>query len=395
MEPNPVELSLFSHRLSAICEEMGAILKRSAISPNIKDREDFSCALFTPDGELISQAAHIPVHLGSMAFAMAAVVGRFDWQQGDVVVFNDPYLGGTHLPDITVVAPVYIDEEAVAFAASRAHHADIGGASPGSMGVESSLQDEGVILSPRYWFKAGIENRQLRKLFFARVRAPEERMGDLAAQRAACQQGALRLAEFEAADLKQMFAALIKVSEAYGRAAITSIPDGEYGFEDQLEDDGFASGPLAIRVKLSVYGERVSVDFSGTAGQSRGPVNCPLAVTAASVFYVFRCLMPTHSPQTAAIFHPIEIVAPEGCLVNAKEGAAVAAGNVESSQRIVDVVLGALAKAMPDRIPAAAQGTMNHVIFGGGVGSDEWVYYETLAGGMGAFADGDGLSAVQ
>ncbi|MDQ6981991.1 MAG: hydantoinase B/oxoprolinase family protein [Mariprofundus sp.] len=402
---NAVELSLFSHRLAAICEEMGGVLKRSAISPNIRDREDFSCALFTAQGELIAQAAHIPVHLGSMAFAMINVVGYFQWQQGDVVLFNDPFLGGTHLPDITVVSPVYVDGRLVAFAAARAHHADIGGASPGSMGVETRLEDEGLVLSPRCWFQAGVEDPKLKRLFYDCVRAPDERMGDLSAQRAACLLGARRLIELGFVQLEARFASLIKVSEQYGRTAIASIPDGEYSFEDRLESDGIedddpGAGTLTIRVRINVKGEYVTVDFNGTCSQSKGPVNCPLAVTAASVYYVFRCLMPAYTPQAAAIFHSISIQAEEGCLVHAKTGAPVAAGNVETSQRIVDVMLGALSKAIPERIPAAAQGTMNNVVFGGNdsrdeQGSDTWVYYETLAGGMGAHANGHGLSAVQ
>jgi len=394
-----VQLSLFAHRLSAICEEMGAVLKRSAISPNIRDREDFSCALFNCDGQLVAQAAHIPVHLGSMAFAMADVVGRFDWQKGDVVVFNDPFLGGTHLPDITVVMPVFIqsgDVEILAgFSAARAHHADIGGRSPGSMGVETRLADEGLIISPCYWFRAGQEQADLPARFQKQVRAYAERLGDLSAQKAACVIGGQRLVILADAGLDDRLAALMAVSEAYGRRAIADIPDGGYCFEDVMEDDGCGSGPLPVCVRVTIAGEKAWVDFSGTAAQASGPVNCPMAVTAASVLYVFRCLMPKHTPQTAAVFRPIQITAPEGCLVHAKPGAAVAAGNVETSQRIVDVVLGALAKAIPDRIPAAAQGTMNNVVFGGGEGGDAWVYYETLAGGMGAHAGGNGLSAVQ
>ena len=395
MPADAVEVSLFTHRLSAICEEMGAVLKCSAISPNIRDREDFSCALFDASGELIAQAAHIPVHLGSMAFAMRDVIPLFNWQPGDVVVFNDPMLGGTHLPDITVVVPVFIDDGLVAFSAARAHHADIGGISPGSMGVQTRLEDEGVIISPCYWFEAGDESAAMAELFYARVRAPAERMGDLSAQKAAALRGGERLQDFSAEHLRKMFAALTTVSEAYGRAALARIPDGHYCFEDALEDDGCGSAALKICVKVSIDRESAVVDFSGTAGRSRGPVNCPLAVTAASVFYVFRCLMPEFTPQTAAIFHPITIIAPQGCLLHAGRGAAVAAGNVETSQRIVDVLLGALAQAIPDRIPAAAQGTMNNVIFGASAGSDEWVYYETLAGGMGAYDGEDGLSAVQ
>ncbi|RLL55560.1 hydantoinase B/oxoprolinase family protein [Mariprofundus sp. EBB-1] len=410
MSNDAVSISLFAHRLSALCEEMGAVLKRSAISPNIRDREDFSCALFDRSGQLIAQAAHIPVHLGSMAFAMADVVGAFDWQPGDVVVFNDPALGGTHLPDITVVSPVFLDTvvgtELFAFSATRAHHADIGGKSPGSMGVETSLEDEGLIISPCYWFEAGHEQAALAVRFRERVRAPEERLGDLSAQKAACMVGARRLAELPVAGLDEKITALMAVSEAYGRNAIDAIPDGRFTFEDALEDDGCGSGPLPIRVEITIAGDTATVDFSGSAAVTPGPVNCPMAVTAASVLYVFRCLMPAHTPQTSAVFHPINIVVPEGCLLHATDGAAVAAGNVETSQRIVDVVLGALAQAIPERIPAAAQGTMNNVIFGGDrSGSDQsgddqhdgepWLYYETLAGGMGAHAGGNGLSAVQ
>lgn len=390
-----VQLSLFAHRLSAICEEMGAVLKRSAISPNIRDREDFSCALFNSEGQLVAQAAHIPVHLGSMAFAMADVVGRFDWQLNDIVVFNDPFLGGTHLPDITVVMPVFIDGQLAGFSAARAHHADIGGKLPGSMGVETRLEDEGLIISPCYWFKAGREQGDLPKRFQKQVRAYAERLGDLSAQKAACVLGGQRLAAFPIASLNGRIAALMGVSEAYGRRAIERIPDGEYCFEDVMDGDGCGSGPLPVCVTITIKGETARVDFTGTAAQASGPVNCPMAVTAASVLYVFRCLMPKHTPQTAAIFRPIHITAPEGSLVHARPGAAVAAGNVETSQRIVDVVLGALAGAIPDQIPAAAQGTMNNVIFGGKTDAGDWVYYETLAGGMGAHAGGNGLSAVQ
>ena len=395
MSVDAVALSLFSHRLAAICEEMGAVLKRSAISTNIRDREDFSCALFDAQGELIAQAAHIPVHLGSMAFAMFGVINRFDWHEGDVIVFNDPFLGGTHLPDITVLMPVYIAGTRVGFSAARAHHADIGGRTPGSMGVETRLQDEGLIISPCYWFKAGQEQMHLAERFRNAVRAPDERLGDLSAQRAACALGALRLAEYSVKKLARMFAELTVVSESYGRKTVAEIADGLYIFEDALEDDGLGSGALAIKVTVSIQGEQAVVDFAGTAEQCRGPMNCPLAVTVAAVYYAFRCLMPKYTPQTAAIFHAISIIAPVGCLLNAKAGAPVAAGNVETSQRIVDVVLGALAKALPERIPAAAQGTMNNVIFGGSTTKENWVYYETLAGGMGAFAQGNGLSAVQ
>ncbi len=288
MSVDAVALSLFSHRLAAICEEMGAVLKRSAISTNIRDREDFSCALFDAHGQLMAQAAHIPVHLGSMAFAMSDVIARFDWHEGDVIVFNDPFLGGTHLPDITVLMPVYIDKSRVAFAATRAHHADIGGVAPGSMGVETRLQEEGLIISPCYWFEAGHEHLDLAEQFRNAVRAPDERLGDLSAQRAACSLGARRLAEYSVDDLNRMFAELTVVSENYGRQAVGGLADGEYTFEDALEDDGLGSGALPITVRISIDGEQAVVDFTGTAEQCWGPVNCPLAVTAAAVYYAFR-----------------------------------------------------------------------------------------------------------
>jgi len=393
----PVELSLFSHRLAAICDEMGATLKRSALSPNIKDREDFSCALFDAAGELVAQAAHIPVHLGSMAYAMRNIVRMFQWKAGDEVVFNDPFLGGTHLPDITVVQPIFAGQTLIGFAASRAHHTDVGGVQPGSMGIFSSLHEEGVVLSPELWMRAGEECTEVIRNFLSRVRNPKERLGDLAAQRSACATGNRRLLELaDEHDIARGLAELLTVSEAYGRKALASIPDGIYHFEDLLEDDGLGHGPFPIRVTISIEGERAEIDFSGTACQSPGPINCPLAVTAAAVFYVFRCLMPGHTPQTSAIFRPIGITAPAGCLVNARSGAPVAAGNVETSQRIVDVVLGALAQALPNRIPAASQGTMNNVIFGGkDTEGRSWVYYETIGGGMGAGPSHPGLDSVQ
>ena len=394
---NAVELSLFAHRLNAFCEEMGAVLKRSALSPNIKDREDYSCALFNAAGELVAQAAHIPVHLGSMAYAMHDVVEHMDWQPGDVVVFNDPFLGGTHLPDMTVVAPVFIQTEQIGFSATRAHHADVGGVSPGSMGIHTTLADEGVVVHPGHWFRSDREQTGFIRCFLEQARNPEERMGDLAAQRAACNTGVSRLIALSSEmSVTTGLEQLLTASESYGRNTIADIPDGCYRFEDTLEDDGLHHGPFTIRVEMSIADKGATVDFSGTAPQCAGPVNCPISVTASAVFYAFRCLMPEGTPHTSAIFRPIHITAPEGSLVNAHPGAAVAAGNVETSQRIVDVVLGALAKACPERIPAAAQGTMNNVIFGGT--NDEgkaWVYYETLAGGMGAHANGSGLSAVQ
>ncbi|MDX8409863.1 MAG: hydantoinase B/oxoprolinase family protein [Mariprofundales bacterium] len=389
---NAIELSLLTRRLDAICGEMGAVLRRSAISPNIRDRGDYSCALFDADGALVAQAAHIPVHLGSMAFAMRDVVREFDWCDGDVLLFNDPFLGGTHLPDITEVMPLFSAGVLLGFVASRAHHADVGGKSPGSMGLYSRLEDEGVVMEPGWWWRHGSEQRSHLTQFLQRARNPEERLADLSAQRAACMVGSKRLVVLhDASPLPAAFAALMKVSEVYGRRALAEIPDGVYRYEDAMEDDGMGSDPLPVLVTLTIAGETALVDFTGSAPQSNGPINCPLAVTAAAVFYVFRCLMPPETPQTSAVFYPISLRAEHGSLLHALPGAAVAGGNVETSQRIVDVLLGALAQAIPERIPAASQGTMNNVVFG----SRDWVYYETLAGGMGAAHQRPGQSAVQ
>lgn len=389
-----IALSLFSHRLTAICEEMGAALRQSAISPNIRDREDYSCALFDRQGELVAQAAHIPVHLGSMAYCMREVISEFVWQEGDAVVFNDPFLGGTHLPDITVVTPCFIRGRLEGFAAARAHHADVGGETPGSMGMETRLADEGMIISPSYWYRQGKEIGAFIDLFSSCVRNADEGVGDLAAQLAACRIGLRQLSSVaDRLPLREGFSELLKVSEVYGRKAVADLPDGEYRFEDVLENDGIHDEALPIVATVKISGDEAIVDFSGTSPQCAGPVNCPISVTAAAVYYVFRCLMPQQTPQTSAIFRSIRIEAEKGSLVNANPGVAVAAGNVETSQRIADVVLGALAKAVPERIPAAAQGTMNNVIFGAKSGG--WVYYETLGGGMGAHAHGNGLSAVQ
>ncbi|RME85907.1 MAG: hydantoinase B/oxoprolinase family protein [Zetaproteobacteria bacterium] len=388
---DPVRLAVFAHRLQAICDEMGARLRRAAVSPNIRDRLDFSCALFSADGELLAQAAHIPVHLGSMAFAMRGVVARLNWRKGDLVVFNDPFEGGTHLPDVTVAMPLFIGDTRVGFAACRAHHAEIGGRAPGSMGTATRLADEGWVIAPTHWYRAGREAKAFVEAVQAHTHVPEERLADLAAQRAAVLAAQARVEEMDAAEFMALSEALLAVAEGYGRAAIDALPDGAYAASDLLDDDGAGNEDLPIAACITIEGETATVDFTGTAPAAAGPVNCPLAVTAASVFYVFRCLMPPHTPSTGSVFRPIRIVAPEGTLVHAPRGAPVAAGNVETSQRIVDVLLKALAQAAPERIPAAAQGTMNNIAFTGAGFS----HYETLAGGMGAHPEGPGADAIQ
>jgi N-methylhydantoinase B len=393
-----VDLSIFSSRLNAVSDEMGAVLQRAAFSPNIRDRLDFSCAVFDASGQLCAQAAHIPVHLGSMAYAMQDIVTRIDWQAGDMVIVNDPYLGGTHLPDVTVIAPLFEGDRRVAFVANRAHHADIGAESPGSMPISSSLEEEGLVIPPTRLIRAGQLDEELLDSIIGRIRSGAAGRGDFAAQISANRAGLARLAELPGQLGLDTFinglAELNEYAERLARASLTAIPDGEYRFVDYLDDDGLGHEDLAIAVTLRVEQHRVHVDFSGTAPQTAGNVNCPLSVAAAAVYYVFRCLMPPHTPACAGSFRPISLSAPEGCLVNARRPAAVAAGNVETSTRIVDAVMGALAEAMPDTIPAASHGSMNNLAMGH-AGEPNWDYYETIGGGMGAGAHGGGQSGVQ
>lgn len=395
----PVELSLFASRLEAVCDEMGGVLRNAAFSPNIRDRLDFSCAVFDAHGQLCAQAAHIPVHLGSMAFAMADVVSRIVWQPGDTVVFNDPFLGGTHLPDVTVVAPLFHHRELAAFIVNRAHHADIGASIPGSMPVSRSLADEGLVLEPVALLRGGQWQADVLARIEAATGDPAASRGDFSAQVSANRAGLARLAllveRMGLGAYRAGLAALNDYAERLAEAALQEIPDGEYHFEDRLDDDGQGHRELAIRVRLAKRPGRLDIDFTGTSGQVAGNVNCPLSVAAAAVYYAFRCLMPPAAPACAGAFRPLHLHAPERSLLNARYPAAVAAGNVETSSRVVDVVLGALAQALPGRIPAASQGTMNNVAMGSSVPGRRWDYYETLGGGMGAGAAGGGLSAVQ
>jgi len=395
---NPAELNIFSSRLDAICDEMGLMLRNAAFSPNIRDRLDFSCAVFDRRGELCAQAAHIPVHLGSMAYAMRDVVTGIAWQAGDQVVFNDPYLGGTHLPDVTLVAPVFCAGELQGFVVNRAHHADIGAQRPGSMPISCRLEDEGQIIPPTRLVRRGEPDRAQLQVLSAAARNPRESAGDFNAQLAANRAGARALerliAQYGVAAFEAGLEALNDYAGRLARHALQRIPDGSYAFSDYLDDDGQGQTDIAIAAVIHVRDGLVEVDFSGTAPQVEGNVNCPLAVAAAAVLYVFRCLMPAQTPACAGAFAPIRLHAPEGCLLNARRPAAVAAGNVETSTRVVDVLLGALAGAVPDLIPAASQGSMNNLAMGAD-GDAGWSYYETLGGGMGAHATGDGLDAVQ
>ena len=392
-----IELSIFSSRLDAVCDEMGAVLQRAAFSPNIRDRLDFSCAVFNAAGELCAQAAHIPVHLGSMAYAMQDIISQLNWHQGDMVIVNDPFLGGTHLPDVTLIAPVFLNGELLAFVANRAHHANIGADSPGSMPLSKSLDEEGLVIPPSYLIQHGKMNRVLMQEILSSVRAGEASEGDFAAQVSANLAGRERLQALMKSIGKDSFLTALEQINDYGerlsRSVIHEIPDGEYPFSDVMDDDGLGHQNLKIAVTLSVKHDTVQVDFTGTAPQTAGNINCPLSVAAAAVYYVFRCLMPKQTPACAGSFRPITLSAPQGCLLNAERPAAVAAGNVETSTRIVDVVMGALAKALPEKIPAASHGSMNNLAMGSA--KDKWDYYETIGGGMGASATTDGLDAVQ
>ncbi len=380
---------------------MGAVLQRAAFSPNIRDRLDFSCAVFNAEGELCAQAAHIPVHLGSMAYAMQSIVSQLNWHEGDMVIVNDPFLGGTHLPDITLIAPVFHDGQLLAFIANRAHHADIGAGSPGSMPLSKSLEEEGLIIPPSYIIEKGQLNEPFMAEILGSIRSGDAGLGDFAAQISANNAGTERLQALISSLGGTIFLTALSELNDYGerlaRSVINGIPDGEYTFSDKMDDDGLGNFDLKINASIVVKEHNVSVNFDGTHLQTEGNINCPLSVAAAAVYYVFRCLMPSQTPACAGSFRPISISAPQGCLLNAKRPAAVAAGNVETSTRIVDVVMGALAQAIPDKIPAASHGSMNNLAMGhaGDSDVDSWDYYETMGGGMGASSEGDGLDAVQ
>jgi N-methylhydantoinase B len=375
---DPVELQVLTGALHAICEEMGAVLIRSAHSANIKERRDASTALFTPEGEMVMQAEHIPVHLGAMPAAVASVLDERHEPERSWIL-NDPYRGGTHLPDITVITPVFAGEELIAFAANRAHHADVGGPTPGSMPADSTtLADEGVVIEPRVLDDDAIAEitRQMRR--------PDQRRADLRAQLAAGRVGALRLTELYervgADTLKQAYEEVLDYAERRTRACIKELPDAERTAEDVLEA---REGDLPIKLRATVSGETLTLDFTGSADQHEGNLNCPLAVTRSACYFAIRVLTDPDIPANAGAYRSVEVIAPEGSLLNARSPAAVVGGNVETSSRVADVVLKAFGHAL-------GQGTMNNVT----LGDEDVVYYETIGGGQGACADADGPSGV-
>jgi N-methylhydantoinase B len=416
---DPVELEIFKSLFHSIAEEMGAALRRTAFSPNIKERRDYSCAVFDDDGEVVAMGDHMPVHLGSMPMSVRAAVDKLTLLPGDVAILNDPFCGGTHLPDITLVAPVFASEKkrrgktarsrSVAkpdfYLASRAHHADVGGTYAGSMGICREIYQEGVRIPPIKLMSAGEMQDDVLRLLLNNVRTPEERQGDLNAQIAACHTGAERLKEISARyglnRVRQVMGELQNYSEQLMRAFLSRVPHGRYQAEDFLDDDGAGSAPVRIAVTLNFQAAEknqplVTVDFTGTSPQVSGSINAVEAIAYSACFYVFRCLLQEDVPAAAGLMRPVRMIAPAGTVVNSRPPAAVAGGNVETSQRIVDVLLRALAQAVPDRVPAGSSGTMNNLTIGGmdERSGEPFAYYETIAGGMGARPDRPGVSGV-
>ncbi|HKO05872.1 MAG TPA: hydantoinase B/oxoprolinase family protein [Candidatus Acidoferrales bacterium] len=403
---DPIRLEILKNLFHSVAEEMGAALRRSAFSPNIKERRDYSCAVFDARGEALAMGDHMPVHLGSMPMSVAAALAAFPLGPGDVAMLNDPYAGGTHLPDITLVMPVFTAGRHASrrrpdfYVASRAHHADVGGAQAGSMSLTQEIFAEGLRIPPVKLCRSGEIDRDVLALVLANVRTPEERQGDLTAQIAACRTGGRRLAEIVARyGLREVTAYaghLLEYSDRIMRATLRGIPSGRYSAEDFLDDDGVTPQPVRIRVSITVRGDRARVDFTGSASQCAGSINAVEAITVSAVYYAFRCLVDEQVPATAGLLRPIQVIAPAGTVVNARPPCAVAGGNVETSQRIVDTLLRALARALPRRVPAASQGTMNNVSFGGvdPRSGRAFAYYETIAGGMGARPGCDGISGI-
>lgn len=431
---DPTTLEIYRALYTSVAEEMGIALRRTAFSPNIKERRDYSCAVFDARGRVIAQGDHMPVHLGSMPMAVAATLRELKLNPGDVVAINDPFSGGTHLPDVTLVSGVWNEGgkgekgkrgnrnrrqgkthsepfppsplprfAPIFYVANRAHHADIGGATPGSMGMATDIYGEGLRIPAIRLVRAGQVDDDLMRLILANVRGLDERRGDFQAQIGSLKTGASRLIEIVerrgSREAAEYAAHLIEYSGRLMRHAIAAIPDGDYEAEDSLDDDGVSERMVPIRVRITIKGSQARIDFSGSSPQVAGPINAVEAITVSAVSYVFRCLLGDDVPASAGLMSPIVVIAPAGTIVNAVHPSSVAGGNVETSQRIVDVLFKALAGGLPERIPAASQGTMNNLTIGGmdsrpGFMAREFSYYETVAGGMGARPGQDGMNAV-
>ncbi len=407
---DPISLEIFRNLFYSAAEEMGVTLCRTSFSPNIKERRDYSCAVFDGAGHMVAQGEHMPVHLGSMPLSVEAAIKHVEMEPGDMVVVNDPFRGGTHLPDITLVMPVFLEERQDRrkgrkrsprfYVANRAHHSDVGGMTPGSMPLSTSIYQEGIRIPPLKLVRSGEVVDDIVALILANVRTPVEREGDLTAQIASNRTGARRLLGMADRYGPDVVTAYMQHLQSYAermtRDAIARIPDGEYRFEDCMDDDGFGNGPLPIVVTIEIRDDQARIDFTGTAPQASGSVNANYAIALSAVMYCFRIIVPFAIPSNYGTIQPLELIAPQGTLVNATPPAAMAGGNVETSQRIVDTVLGALSKAIPDIVPAASYGTMNNLTLGGTDPrtGEPFAYYETIAGGMGARPTADGLDAT-
>jgi N-methylhydantoinase B/oxoprolinase/acetone carboxylase alpha subunit len=389
-----IEITIFKNIFQSISDEMGKILQYSAFSPNIKERKDFSCALFTGAGESFAFGTHIPVHLGAMPLSVQAALAEVTFEEGDMVILNDPYRGGTHLPDITLISPLYQKGKIAFFTANRAHHSDVGGMQAGSMPLSSEIFQEGIIIPPVKLLKRNQLNEEIFNMILSNVRTPVERKGDLMAQIAANKRGGQRLEEniekYGFYNIDNYSKYLIDYTERLFKSLIAEIPDGDYYFEDFLDDDGFESKDILIKVCIKVKGDQLIIDFTGSSPQVRGGINTNRAVTYSSVLYVLTTLLNEEIPINSGIMRPVQLVLPPDSIVNASKPCGLAGGNVETSQRIVDVLLGALSQALPQRIPAASQGTMNNITFGG----PGFTYYETIGGGVGAGPAANGTSGV-
>ncbi|MEE8349612.1 MAG: hydantoinase B/oxoprolinase family protein [Acidobacteriota bacterium] len=405
---HPIKVELYRNLFGSIDQEMGTVLRRTAFSPNIKERRDYSCALFDGQGEVVAMGDHMPVHLGSMPLSVRAAIDAFPLYPGDIVILNDPFAGGTHLPDITMIAPVYEPSDVsrpVAFVACRAHHSDVGGLTPGSMPLSRSIFQEGIRIPPLKLYEKGKLNQGLLRFILYNVRTPIEREGDLAAQVGSLKVGEKRMLGLVKRNGRQEIEIYMDALQSYGervmKQLISEIPDGIYRAEDVLDDDGSEEDvakvqPIDIQVCIEVRGDQIRIDFEGSHRQVPGCVNAVKAITLSAVYYVLRCLLPDEAPKSAGLMRPVRVVTPTHTVVDAAYPAATAGGNVETSQRIVDVLLRALHLALPEKIPAASSGTMNNLTLGGvdPTTGQAFSYYETTGGGMGASPQAHGDSGV-
>jgi len=402
---DPIELAVFQSAVHSIAEEMGAALRRTALSPNIKERRDYSCAIFDGQARVIAMGDHMPVHLGSMPMSVEAAIAAIPFAPGDIAILNDPYSGGTHLPDITMVLPVFANSNNSPsfYVANRAHHADIGGAFAGSMGPASEIFAEGLRIPPIRIVRAGQLDREMLDFILLNVRTAQEREGDLQSQVGACRVGERRILElyekYGQAKLQSLIEELLDYSERLVCAQLRTLPAGSFQAQDFLDNDGVTEEPIKIAVTLDIDPEaaQIRIDFTGSAPQVQGSVNAVRSIALSACFYVLRCLLQEDAPATAGVLRPLTLITPAGSIVNALPPSPVAGGNVETSQRIVDVLLRALAQAIPARIPAASAGTMSNLTVGGLDPRTDlhFTYYETAAGGMGARPGIDGISGVQ